>query len=261
MKRRTKIFIIAASVAGSLSIYAGGAMAAGDETVINPSVGARADRILREMGEYLAEAREFRFRADITFDTSTISGQRVQYGGITHVSVRRPNRIHVKGTGDEGSDRYFYNGSTFTLFDEDRRLYAVTQVPNEIDGALDTGFETYGISVPIAGFIHAQPYRVLIANVNSGFLVGKHQVDGTPSFHLAFAQEAIDWQIWIEDGPRPVPRKLLITFKDQPGSPQYTARLSDWDFRPGLSDHLFEFHPPAGASEMEFLAPVEVEIE
>ena len=74
-----------------------------------------------------------------------------------------------------------------------------------------------------------------------------------------FSQEVIDWQIWIEDGPRPVPRKLLITYKEEPGSPQYVARLSDWDFQPCLSDHYFRFQPPKGSDEIEFLAIPSVE--
>jgi len=50
-----------------------------------------------------------------------------------------------------------------------------------------------------------------------------------------------------------VPRKLVITYKSEPGSPQYRARLSGWDFQPRLSDHYLQFHPPTGADEIEFL--------
>ena len=84
-------------------------------------------------------------------------------------------------------------------------------------------------------------------------MAGLHRVDGVPCHHLAFAQETIDWQIWIDAGPRPVPRKLLIHHKDERGAPKYSARLSGWDFHPRLSDGFFEFHPPDGAAEVEFL--------
>ena len=55
----------------------------------------------------------------------------------------------------------------------------------------------------------------------------------------------------------PVPRKLVITYKTAPDSPQYVARLWNWSFQPRLSDHYFEFHPPAEADETEFLPPPE----
>ena len=64
-------------------------------------------------------------------------------------------------------------------------------------------------------------------------------------------------QIWIEVGPRPVPRRLVITYKDEPGSPQYIAELSGWNFQPRLSDHYFTFRPPIGSDEIEFLPPQE----
>ena len=70
---------------------------------------------------------------------------------------------------------------------------------------------------------------------------------------MTFSQEAIDWQIWIEDGPRPVPRMLVITYKDDLAAPQYVARFVEWDFQPRLSNAHFEFHPPPGSAEMGFL--------
>ena len=33
----------------------------------------------------------------------------------------------------------------------------------------------------------------------------------------------MDWQIWIEQGEKALPRKLVITYKDSPGYPQFTV--------------------------------------
>ncbi len=214
---------------------------------------AQADRILREMSEYLKTAREFTFHADVSYDSVLTSGEKIQYGGTADVSVRRPDRLHVEYRGDERQSQIIFDGRTFTVYDAAVNVYAVTEVPAEIGAATDRMVEQYGFSVPIADLTYADPYSTLTESVQAGSLVGRHSVDGTPCHHLAFSQEAIDWQIWIEDGPRPVPRKLLITYKEEPGSPQYTARLSGWDFQPRISDHYFQFHPPAGADEIEFL--------
>ena len=107
--------------------------------------------------------------------------------------------------------------------------------------------------MPIADFVYENPYEILIENIDSGYVLGRHAVDGHMCHHLAFRQLAIDWQIWIEDGPRPVPRKLIITYREEPGAPQYTARFLSWDFAPRLSDHYFEFDPPADADQIDFL--------
>lgn len=222
--------------------------------VSSSRIPARADQVLREMSEYLASAEEFGFRADITYDAETANGRKWQYGGTSHIALRRPNQLHVEFDGDERRRSVVIDGRTFSFHDRVNGVYATTDVPSPIDAAIDHVFELYGFSVPIADLVYSNPHRTLIENVQSGFVVGRHTVDGAPCHHLAFSQETIDWQIWIEDGPRPVPRKLVITYKTEPGSPQYVARLSEWDFAPRFSDHYFEFDPPPGAAEMEFLS-------
>ncbi len=231
----------------------------GDGTVAT-DVDARADRVLRAMGEWLSTAQTFTFHADITYDSPTADGQMIQYGGVADVWVRRPDLLRVEFRGDEAHRQIICDGSKFVIFGLAMDLYAVTEVPAEIGAAVDLVFERYGFSVPIADFVYPDPYAVLIESVESGYYVGRHNVDGTPCHHLAFSQEAIDWQIWIDDGPRPVPRKLLITYKGSPGSPQYTARLSNWDIEPDVTAHWFRFEPPAGAHQIEFLPVQQTEM-
>ena len=55
----------------------------------------------------------------------------------------------------------------------------------------------------------------------------------------------------------PLPRKLVITHKEEPLAPKYTAHLSEWDFQTRASDAWFVFKPPAGADEIEFLLVAE----
>ena len=175
-------------------------------------IGPRADRILREMSEYLKTAREFTFHADVAYDSVLPSGQKIQYGGAVDVAVRRPDRLRAEYRGDQRKRRAVYDGRKFTVNDLAANVYTVTEVPPEIGAAVDTVFEKYGFSAPLADFVYADVYRALMENARTGFLVGEHSVDGTPCQHLAFSQESIDWQIWIEDGPRPLPRKFLITY-------------------------------------------------
>ncbi len=253
--------VVAVGIVSIVSTRGDDVTVTGIETKILPSpasddeIEPQADRILREMSEYLKTAREFTFHAEVAYDVEHSSGQIIQYGGESDVSVRRPDRLYAKFDGDERKRRSFYDGKTFTIYSKGLNLYAVTEVPPKIDDAVDLILDKFGFTVPIADFVYSDPYAILIEKVQSGFLVGTHAVDGMPCHHVAFRQEWVDWQIWISDSPQPVPRKLVITYKDQPGSPQYTAWMSDWNFQPRLSDHAFTFHPPTGASEFEFLPP------
>ena len=227
--------------------------------ISEPDIEPRADQVLRSMGEWLGAARAFSFRADITYDSAMADGQMIQYGAVANFWVQRPGLLHVEFRGDNAQRQIICDGKEFVILGMAKDLYAVTQVPGEIGAAIDLVVDEYGFSVPIADLIYPDPYAVLIESVESGFYVGRHPVDGTPCHHLAFSQESIDWQIWIEDGPRPAPRKLLITYKDTPGSPQYTARLSGWDTKPEIARHWFTFEPPASATQIEFLPDEQME--
>jgi hypothetical protein len=128
-----------------------------------------------------------------------------------------------------------------------------SDVPASLDAAMDLMFETFGLTLPVGDLLYADPHAVLSEAVEYSSVLGVHGCGEKRCHHLLFTQETIDWQIWIETGPRPVPRKLVITYKQAPGSPQYEAQLSGWDFQPRLSEHAFTFHPPIGASKIEFL--------
>jgi hypothetical protein len=95
------------------------------------------------------------------------------------------------------------------------------------------------------------PIQTLIARVRAGTYLGLHQVNGVKCHHLAFRQDVIDWQIWIEDSDHPVPRKVVITYKEQPGHPQFTAILDKWELSASAPDSAFEFSPPAGAKRID----------
>ena len=56
--------------------------------------------------------------------------------------------------------------------------------------------------------------------------LGSGVINGVECDYLAFRTEDVDWQIWVEDGERALPRKVVITFKDQPGYPQFVAVLN-----------------------------------
>ena len=56
----------------------------------------------------------------------------------------------------------------------------------------------------------------MLKEASSGFVVGPSVVGGVKSTHLAFRGAEVDWQIWIENGDKPLPRKYVITTTDGP---------------------------------------------
>jgi hypothetical protein len=237
-------------------VIAGLALCAAPQARGAPKIDAQAEQYLKQMCSFLAGLKAFSFSAEESVDTTNASGQVVELSNRRQVTVARPNRIAAEITGDGGSRQFFYDGKTVTLFDRAANVYGTDQAPSTIDAMLDDVFQRLGVSVPLADLLFADPYKVLTENVQTGTFVGAHRVGNTRCQHLAFTETALDWQIWIDTGDKPLPRRLAIRFKQAPGAPRYAATLDDWNTAPQTTDATFTFTPPAGAQKIAFLPAV-----
>jgi len=219
-----------------------------------PIVDPRADSLLREMSRYLSGAEQFTVRAQILFDDVLPTGQKVQYAAAEDLAVRRPNRVYAEYEGDVGSKQFWYDGKAVTMYDAGSDVWATTAVPARIDEALDDLMRRHGFSPPLSDLLYSDPYAILKPHAQFGLYMGTTMIDGTRCHHLAFVDKEIDWQIWVEDGTQVVPCKMLITYKSLPGSPQFAAVFSDWEFGARLIDSQFEPKVPPGATKIDFLS-------
>ena len=225
-----------------------------------PVIGPRAEMVLKAMSEYMKSEKEFSLRGKISFDDVLPSGQKIQYSAENRIAIRRPDRAYAEMQGDMGNRRFWYDGKKATLVDGRLGVYAtVDDVPMELGALMDYLMEKYDFSPPLADLVYPDMYEALIDNVQFGIYVGLHDVEGIRCHHLAFVEKYIDWQIWIEDGLQMVPRKVVITYKALPESPQYTGVLTDWDLNARFSDILFDVEMAALANleKIEFLTKVE----
>jgi hypothetical protein len=118
---------------------------------------------------------------------------------------------------------------------------------------LDFARESLDIVAPASDLIYADAFEILMQDVTSGFVVGKSVLDGVRCDHLAFRSPHADWQIWIQEGSEPLPRKLVITSRDVLNAPQFTVEMTRWDLAPEFSTQTFTFTPPEDAQGIDFL--------
>lgn len=65
----------------------------------------------------------------------------------------------------------------------------------------------------------------------------KTTITDVPCDHLAvWTAGGVDFQVWIAQGSEPLPRRIVITYKDEHGQPQFWADFSNWNLSPDLSD-------------------------
>lgn len=210
----------------------------------------QAAQILKHMTDHLKGLQQFSVQAEITEDVLLDSGIRIQDGRSVTASVQRPNRLRVDSVGDADDRQLFYDGKTMTLLDLRKNVYSTIDVPPEIDAALNHAIQAYNFQAPLADLIYANAYAYLTEGTLAGFYLGLSKVQGMSCHHLVFKQKDIDWQIWIENSPTPVPHKFLITDKKAKGL-QFTALLSQWNTAPQLEDGLFVFVVPEKAEKVD----------
>lgn len=214
----------------------------------------KAGEILRQMSKYLAGVKQFSFQVHDMVDELLDSGQKIQLSSTRRIAVRRPDKVSADTVGDLLNERVRYDGSTLTVLDIQQNVYSAIQVPDNIDEALDYVAQRYGLTMPLADLLLSDPHEAVIGGVQFGQYIGLHDVQGVKCHHLAFRQEGLDWQIWIEDGARPLPRKLVITYKAAPGQPQYVAFLGEWNLSPQLPDSAFTLEIPEGVERIDLEA-------
>ena len=239
-------------LAGALALPAGTRAQDSAEGPRPPLIESRADEVLRAMSERLAGLERFAFEAEETFDEIVEAGPRVQLSNIRRVAVERPSRLAADAEGDTLQRAAWFDGKTATILDKAHNVYGQVPVPATIDEALDEVAERYGIEPPLEDFLFSDPYAVLTEAVRYGRYLGLHHAGGVLCHHLVFVQDTIEWQIWIDAGEDPLPRKFVITYVREPGEPQFSAVLRKWNLTPTFPEGLFRFEAPPGSRRVEF---------
>ena len=219
------------------------------------AVSAQAEQLLKEMSTYIGSANAFTFHADITFDHVLPSGQKLQYMATEEVALERPGHLYVQWAGDLGDRQFWYDGKAVTLYDPATPFYGSEQAPPDIDAMLDKVDNELGFEPPLSDFLYSDPYHEVQGNLQFGLDLGTTEINGRECHSLAFVSRDVDWQIWIDTGPQFTPCKLLITYKMQPGQPQFSAVFTDWNFSPRIAEPIFKPDLPPGVEKIPF-APV-----
>ena len=82
-------------------------------------------------------------------------------------------------------------------------------------------------------------------------------IAAVPVDHLAARMSDVDLQVWVSQGEQPVPLRIILTYSNAPGQPQFRAVLNDWNFDPASTDATFSFVPPEGAEAIAVLVPAQ----
>ncbi|WP_372521847.1 DUF2092 domain-containing protein [Sulfuricaulis sp.] len=210
-------------------------------------------KIVRQMCDYLKSLQQFSYRAEVTYDAVDAGGQKVQHTFDMETSVRRPDRLRVNAAGDVINKQFFFDGKSITLYDKISKVYATLDVPPNIEAALDKAQKDFNLRVALTDLASPKLYDYLSKNFPNSRDLGIDKVRGVSCHHLVFDRKDVQVQLWIDAGGKPLPQKVVITEKNSPESPQWTALLNDWNVSSKFDDSLFAFVVPTGVQKINFL--------
>lgn len=212
-----------------------------------------AHRLLKASTDFLASQQRFSVDTRNTLEIVLKSGQKIEFNHTARSSVQRPNKLRAERTGDLVQQLFVYDGKTLALYNPKDKAYAQVAAPDTLEAMLELARTKLDIVAPAGDLLNKNAYDILMDGVTDGFVVGKAVIEGVRCDQLAFRAPHVDWQIWVQEGAQPLPRRLVITTRDLPGAPQFAVTMTKWNLKPGFDAKTFEFTPAAGATKVDFL--------
>ena len=202
------------------------------------------------MGAYLRSLAAFQVIGDITHDDVLDDGLIVKSDSKVDMLAAKPNRMRVEVTADDKDRIYFYDGKNFTIFAKRVNYYATAPAPPTIVELFKKAEEKYDIDLHLIDLYKWCTNEYDIKKIKTAIDVGPISVEGvTCGARYAFHQEGVDWQLWIQLGQYPLPRRLVITTLTDDARPQHSITMS-WNLAPSFNDAAFAFYPPDDAKRI-----------
>jgi hypothetical protein len=204
---------------------------------------------VKKMGAYLRSMKAFQVIGNITHDDVLDDGLIVKSDSKVDMLVAAPNRMRVEVSADDKDRIYFYDGKNFTIFAKLVNYYATAPAPPTIVELFKKAEEKYDIDLPLIDLFKWGTNEDDINKIKTAVDVGPATVEGVTCEQYAFHQEGVDWQLWIQLGQYPLPRRLVITTLTDDARPQHSITLS-WNLAPSFNDEAFTFYPTQDAKRI-----------
>jgi len=233
------------------------APAAPGEAAPDQALDPDAVDVLRNMVKALIGAQALRVKVDEEYDALQPDGETFSFGKSATMLLRRPNRLRVEGADRAGNDRYWtYDGKQLTVYDADRNVFAAVEQTGDIDAVMEFLRDEVGMKLPLAPLFSLNLRTLLLENVTTATFVDEEVLDGVELDHIAYQYgDGIGVQLWIPRKGDALPRRMVMTFEDARGRPQFRADFREWDLDTKIKDSAFHFDAPKGARAVPFVLP------
>lgn len=215
----------------------------------------QAREILMHMARFLSTAPSFSVSLNTGYDAVQASGQKIEFNERRQVIISRPDRLRAETERSDGSKAsVVFTGKEIVLIDPTNKVYATAPQQGGLDESIVYFVSNLGMRFPLAVLLVSQAPGEFEDRVRAIDYVEKTNILGVPSHHLAGRTDTVDFQIWVSDGEQPFPLRIVLTYRTEPGQPQFWAQFADWRLTPAISASTFSAQIPAGAQKIAFAA-------
>ena len=203
------------------------------------------------MTDYTAGQKSISATFDSDIEVITPDLQKLQFTSSGQIRLERPDKLRIKRTGGYTDVDLVFDGKTVSLYGNNAKAYVQADAAGTIDQLIDRLQSTAGGAMPGTDLLLSNAFDELTATVIEARHIGQGVIDGVECEHLAFRGVDTDWQIWIESGARPIPRKYVITSKTLAAAPQYSLKIKEWKTDVPAEADTYVFKPPADAKKVD----------
>lgn len=220
--------------------------------------GPDARAILMKMAGFLAAQDRFAVEVKCGYDSVQSSGKKVEFMEARKILADRPNRLRVEIEQSDG-DRslLLFDGKTITAQNLTRNVYAQTDAHPTLDDSVVSFVRDLHMRFPMAMLLLQRLPQELEKRLVDPQYVEQTSILGEPAHHILGSTDTVDFQIWVDAGKEPLPRRLVITYREDEGQPQFRAQFGEWDLSPRVKDSMFEFEAPAKATRIAFVTQLQ----
>jgi hypothetical protein len=195
----------------------------------------------------------------VEWETQTQVGLKVEFGASRKILVSRPDRMRVESRRRDGMRALIvFDSKKMWLFEPDENVYATAEQPGDLEESIEFVVTGLRIKAPLADLIEKGLYDKITPTLTRALYLGETVVTGVACEHLLMSNDYADFQMWITSGDQPVLKRIVITYREEPGQPQFRGQFLNWDMSPGDTTGQFEFTPPEDAERIRIYVPAPV---
>ena len=132
----------------------------------------RGENLLKQTSARIASAQALSVTTDEINDRVARDGKTRQVHRQRLVTVRRPDRMWFRTSGDRDTEG-FYDGSRLTLLFHGEKVFGVIPTPSTLDDTIQTVSERYDIPLPIGDLLTSDPQKSYLSSQTTGGSVSR----------------------------------------------------------------------------------------